>query len=319
MKGGVAAALNPLDAPAPVARATGVSPTGSSAVSPGAAAAAAAAATAALGRTGSGVVIPKAVAQHRTLNADHLGRVKDLGYVPRMSCLVLSCPPVGALLLRRLVRVVCRAAAVSRHCGRAVAGAFLFRALVVPSSFPRCCLARCFIVPPLSLCCTCRRGASAPPEAGFGATVSRARGIGAGDSVSSTADCIGGFYPVAQQAEDKVRACAVAASCRGGEASAARVVAPQDLGKSVRPGFRNIARDPERVFGVPTVRTDIPARVASSVSDTQNYGNGPTAGELLNPCRFVDIGVDHRCGGCCCMPARVSVSLTSPCPVLLLQ
>ena len=32
----------------------------------------------------------------------------------------------------------------------------------------------------------------------------------------------------------------------------------QDLGKSVRPGFRNVARDPERAFGVPSIRTDIP-------------------------------------------------------------
>ena len=33
---------------------------------------------------------------------------------------------------------------------------------------------------------------------------------------------------------------------------------PQDLGKSVRPGFRNLTRDPERSFGVPSIRTDIP-------------------------------------------------------------
>lgn len=45
---------------------------------------------------------------------------------------------------------------------------------------------------------------------------------------------------------------------------------------------------------MPTVRTDIPSKSSVSVSDTTNYGNGPSASDLLNPSRFADMGIDHR-------------------------
>jgi hypothetical protein len=44
----------------------------------------------------------------------------------------------------------------------------------------------------------------------------------------------------------------------------------KDLGKSVKPGCRNTVRkeeDMNRVFGTPTIRTDIPYREKRSVAD----------------------------------------------------
>ena len=64
----------------------------------------------------------------------------------------------------------------------------------------------------------------------------------------------------------------------------------KDLGRSIRPGWRNIA--PEgRYFGVPSIRSDIPAPMLKSVADHQNYGNETGAATLLYPPRFQDGGV----------------------------
>ena len=63
-----------------------------------------------------------------------------------------------------------------------------------------------------------------------------------------------------------------------------------DLGRSVRPGFRNIAPD-NRVFGIPSIRTDVPPPTQKSVADHQSYGDEMGAGELLNPPPFSDGGV----------------------------
>ncbi|CAG9463987.1 unnamed protein product [Pedinophyceae sp. YPF-701] len=62
-----------------------------------------------------------------------------------------------------------------------------------------------------------------------------------------------------------------------------------DLGRSLRPGYRNIVEDPDKVFGVPTVRTDLPMPQpgSRSVADAQNYGNEPDAAALLFPAGFV--------------------------------
>ena len=49
-------------------------------------------------------------------------------------------------------------------------------------------------------------------------------------------DCIVGGYSIEEQLPD------------------------QDLGRSVRPGFRNFTKDPNRVFGLPSIRRDIPSK-----------------------------------------------------------
>ena len=48
----------------------------------------------------------------------------------------------------------------------------------------------------------------------------------------------------------------------------------EDLGKSITPGFRNLAFS-DRAFGCPSIRSDIPALDPSkrSLADAQNYGD----------------------------------------------
>ena len=65
----------------------------------------------------------------------------------------------------------------------------------------------------------------------------------------------------------------------------------EDLGKSTKPGLRNVSAFPERSFGTPTIRTDIPAPATKSVADEQNYGDEPDAGSLLYPSSAADRGV----------------------------
>lgn len=65
----------------------------------------------------------------------------------------------------------------------------------------------------------------------------------------------------------------------------------KDLGRSVRPGWRNIAREEGRQFGVPTIRSDIPAPAFKSIADFQNYGDEAGADALLYPPPFSDDGV----------------------------
>jgi len=64
----------------------------------------------------------------------------------------------------------------------------------------------------------------------------------------------------------------------------------RDLGRSIRPGWRNMA-PPSRQFGVPSIRSDIPAPSLKSVADHQNYGDEAGASTLLYPPRFSDGGV----------------------------
>jgi len=63
-----------------------------------------------------------------------------------------------------------------------------------------------------------------------------------------------------------------------------------DLGKSLRPGWRNQGPS-ERTFGVPSIRCDIAAPTLKSVADHQNYGDEDAADRLLYPPRFQDGGV----------------------------
>eukprot|EP00803_Ostreobium_quekettii_P003040 evm.model.scf_1563.2 EVM.evm.TU.scf_1563.2 scf_1563:10976-23713(+) len=66
-----------------------------------------------------------------------------------------------------------------------------------------------------------------------------------------------------------------------------------DLGTSLREGWRNTA--PEgKVFGIPTVRLDIPAPTTQSVANTQNYGNEPGAHHLIHPTATADRGVNEE-------------------------
>lgn len=62
----------------------------------------------------------------------------------------------------------------------------------------------------------------------------------------------------------------------------------------MRPGTRNIVRRPEdanRVFGCPTIRTDIPFKEKKSVADYNNYGDEPEAVDLLFPSTFTEMGI----------------------------
>lgn len=69
--------------------------------------------------------------------------------------------------------------------------------------------------------------------------------------------------------------------------------ADRDLGLSLRPGFRNRAPE-DRVFGAPTIRTDIPGREVKSVADNNNYGNEPDAMSLVYPSTAAHRGVVDR-------------------------
>ena len=68
----------------------------------------------------------------------------------------------------------------------------------------------------------------------------------------------------------------------------------KDLGKCIKAGCRNEVRrveDNDRVFGAPTIRTDIPYKEKKSVADHQNYGDEPDAVELLFPNTFTELGI----------------------------
>lgn len=66
----------------------------------------------------------------------------------------------------------------------------------------------------------------------------------------------------------------------------------RDLGKSIMPGFRNISTQ-DRVFGCPSIRSDIPHPPANrrSLADCQNYGDDVPAQELINPPAFSDLAI----------------------------
>jgi hypothetical protein len=68
----------------------------------------------------------------------------------------------------------------------------------------------------------------------------------------------------------------------------------EDLGRCTKVGRRNVTRE-VRAFGVPSVRTDLPAPPGRrSVADTQNYGDECGAAALMNPQRFDDRGIPDR-------------------------
>ena len=87
-----------------------------------------------------------------------------------------------------------------------------------------------------------------------------------------------------------------ASKCIHGEPSQKQLKPDTDLGKCVKPGCKNVVRKPEdqnRVFGCPTIRTDIPFKEKRSVADYNNYGDEPEAVDLLFPSTFTEIGISE--------------------------
>lgn len=61
-----------------------------------------------------------------------------------------------------------------------------------------------------------------------------------------------------------------AAKCIHGQPSERELQPDTDLGKSTKAGCRNVVRKPEdenRIFGAPTIRTDIPFKEKRSIAD----------------------------------------------------
>jgi hypothetical protein len=77
-----------------------------------------------------------------------------------------------------------------------------------------------------------------------------------------------------------------------GRYSGADLEPDRDLGKSITPGFRNISTQ-NRVFGCPSIRSDIPHQPPQrrSLADCQNYGDDVPAQELINPSSFSDLSI----------------------------
>lgn len=82
--------------------------------------------------------------------------------------------------------------------------------------------------------------------------------------------------------------------CLTGKAEENKLEPDRDLGKCVKEGCRNVVRhdgDRDRIFGVPTIRLDIPQKAQKSVADHQNYGDEVEAIELLYPSTFTELGI----------------------------
>jgi hypothetical protein len=83
------------------------------------------------------------------------------------------------------------------------------------------------------------------------------------------------------------------ADCMRGDFTAEEAAPDRDLGHSITPGFRNAGfADPGRAFGVPSIRTDVPARTVS-VATAVDFGSGQKAGQLLFPSPYAEHGVDE--------------------------
>eukprot|EP00967_Tisochrysis_lutea_P018475 scaffold20937_cov33-Tisochrysis_lutea.AAC.1 len=65
-----------------------------------------------------------------------------------------------------------------------------------------------------------------------------------------------------------------------------------DLGRSIRPGWRNVSMDPDRAYGIPSIRYDIAAPSMRGVADFQNYGDEKGANQILNPDPYAELGVE---------------------------
>lgn len=76
-----------------------------------------------------------------------------------------------------------------------------------------------------------------------------------------------------------------AAQCIYGDPSPGELAPDSNLGKATRSGFRNIVKegDQVRVFGVPTIRSDVSGKQQKSLADPNNYGDEALAVQLLYP------------------------------------
>mmetsp|Transcript_128483 Transcript_128483/g.256665 ORF Transcript_128483/g.256665 Transcript_128483/m.256665 type:complete len:476 (+) Transcript_128483:101-1528(+) len=111
-----------------------------------------------------------------------------------------------------------------------------------------------------------KQGPSGPPMPG-----DHQYGIKSGVNDYTAESCIKGYYSLEEQLPD------------------------QDLGRSTKPGRRNVTTE-TRAFGVPSVRSDIlaPTDARRSLADAQSYGDEPSAAALLCPQRFESQGVPDR-------------------------
>ncbi|MDR3735276.1 MAG: hypothetical protein P4L10_07045 [Acidobacteriaceae bacterium] len=83
----------------------------------------------------------------------------------------------------------------------------------------------------------------------------------------------------------------------GDPASKTEIEPDKDLGKCTKLNCTNGIRRPgdeKRIFGVPTIRTDIPKKAKMSIADHQNYGNEPGAVDLLFPSSYMEFGVTEE-------------------------
>jgi hypothetical protein len=86
-----------------------------------------------------------------------------------------------------------------------------------------------------------------------------------------------------------------AAAAIAGDYNLEEQLPDKDLGCCLKLGLRNMTRE-RRAFGVPSVRTDLPAPdpLRRSVADMRSFGDEAGTGALLNPQRFDAIGVPDR-------------------------
>ena len=87
-----------------------------------------------------------------------------------------------------------------------------------------------------------------------------------------------------------------AAKCISGEPTEKEVASDKDLGRSVQFGYRNTPHcgDEDRIFGVPTIRSDIECPNNRSIADPNNYGNEPQVIQLLFPDKFSNRGLSQE-------------------------
>jgi len=88
-----------------------------------------------------------------------------------------------------------------------------------------------------------------------------------------------------------------AGKCIKGEPTPKMVQPDADLGKSTKPGCRNMVRnesDKGRAFGAPTIRNDIPMPGFRSVADHQNYGDEPEVIDIMFPATALENNVTEN-------------------------
>jgi hypothetical protein len=79
--------------------------------------------------------------------------------------------------------------------------------------------------------------------------------------------------------------------CIRGDFTQEEQLPDKDLGRTLTPGYRNTGfADPSRRFGLPSVRIDVPSRTLS-MATTMDFGDGTTAGKLVGPSAYAELGV----------------------------